>query len=40
MYLMDGKQYLFVAAASTASGRGIAPATAPMGWVAYALPAK
>ena len=52
MYVMDGRQYLLVPAASTAGGRGFgaatvppaapsdAPATLPMGWVAYALPAK
>jgi quinoprotein glucose dehydrogenase len=45
MYMMDGKQYLLVAAASTAGGpgRGNAPAAAPggpMGWIAYALPAR
>jgi quinoprotein glucose dehydrogenase len=41
MYEMDGRQYLLVPAASTPGGRGAAPAgNAPMGWVAYALPAK
>jgi quinoprotein glucose dehydrogenase len=52
MYEMDGRQYLMVPAASTASsgrGGGAAPtpapaapaaATAPLGWVAYALPAR
>jgi quinoprotein glucose dehydrogenase len=47
MYQMDGRQYLLVPAASSAGGRGRggAPATAgapsgPLGWVAYALPAK
>ena len=48
MYEMDGRQYLLVpAAASPAGGRGAGPAairgddkTAPMGWVAYALPGK
>jgi hypothetical protein len=40
MYLMDGRQYLLVAAASTPGGRGAAPAPAPLGWVAYALPTK
>ena len=43
MYEMDGRQYLLVPAASSAGGRGgqNAPAaTAPMGWVTYALPAK
>ena len=47
MYMMDGKQYLLVAAASTA-GRGVGAApgatpaapAAPMGWVAYALPGR
>jgi hypothetical protein len=42
MYVMDGRQYVLVAAASTAAGRGAAPDTLPaaasMGWVAYALP--
>jgi glucose dehydrogenase len=40
MYVMKGRQYLLVAAASTvAAGAGAAPAAtaAPMGWVAYAL---
>ncbi len=51
MYEMDGRQYLLVPAASSAGGRGRggAPAptpsdaagqSAPLGWVAYALPAK
>jgi hypothetical protein len=48
MYEMDGRQYLLVPAASSAGGRGrggpppAAPAgePAPLGWVAYALPAK
>jgi quinoprotein glucose dehydrogenase len=44
MYEMDGRQYLLVPAASSAGGRGGAqgtPATpAPLGWVAYALPAR
>ena len=48
-YVMNGRQYLLVAAASIAGGRGFgrcAPAAAhgapaaPMGWVAYALPGK
>ncbi|MEO5924226.1 MAG: PQQ-binding-like beta-propeller repeat protein [Bryobacteraceae bacterium] len=46
MYEMDGRQYLLVPAASSAGGRGRGgpPATAgsqpaPLGWVAYALPA-
>ena len=42
MYVMGGKQYLLVAAASTPPlrrpGADPAPAGAPMGWVAYALP--
>jgi quinoprotein glucose dehydrogenase len=52
MYEMGGRQYLLVPAASFAGGRGrggsAAPPppsqasgeTAPMGWVAYALPAR
>jgi quinoprotein glucose dehydrogenase len=51
MYEMGGRQYLLVPAASSADGRGRggpAPAapdgaaapSAPLGWVAYALPAK
>ncbi len=47
MYEMDGRQYLLVPAASSSAGRGRggAPAAtaapgAPLGWVAYALPAK
>jgi quinoprotein glucose dehydrogenase len=50
MYEMDGRQYLLVPAASSAGGRGRgAPAAAPsgagaqnapLGWVAYALPAR
>jgi quinoprotein glucose dehydrogenase len=45
MYLMSGKQYLLVAAASTvgpsANGASLPPApAAPMGWVAYALPPR
>jgi quinoprotein glucose dehydrogenase len=44
MYVMDGAQYLLVAAASTvAPSPGAAPAaagTAPMGWVAYTLPRR
>jgi glucose dehydrogenase len=42
MYETDGRQYLLVPAAGTAGGRG-GPApggNAPLGWVAYALPAK
>jgi quinoprotein glucose dehydrogenase len=42
MYESDGRQYLLVPAASSAGGRGSAsppPAGAPLGWVAYALPA-
>jgi quinoprotein glucose dehydrogenase len=42
MYVMGGKQYLLVAAANTPparrGGSDPAPAAAPMGWVAYALP--
>jgi quinoprotein glucose dehydrogenase len=41
MYVMGGKQYLLVAAASTVAPQSdaapAAKATAPMGWVAYAL---
>jgi hypothetical protein len=46
MYEMDGRQYLLVPAASSTGGRGrggavsAAPAGAPLGWVAYALPVK
>jgi quinoprotein glucose dehydrogenase len=45
MYEMDGRQYLLVPAAATAGGgRGAVPgvpgAAAPLGWVAYALPAN
>jgi quinoprotein glucose dehydrogenase len=43
MYETDGRQYLMVPAASTAGGRGGGappPAGTPLGWVAYALPAK
>jgi len=45
MYEMDGRQYLLVPAASAAAGgRGAVPAApgaaAPLGWVAYALPAR
>jgi quinoprotein glucose dehydrogenase len=45
MYVMGGKQYLLVAAASTAGGPGVgsgpaAAPTGPMGWVAYALPKR
>jgi quinoprotein glucose dehydrogenase len=45
MYEMDGRQYLLVPAASSAAGgRGAVPnapgTTAPLGWVAYALPAR
>jgi outer membrane protein assembly factor BamB len=43
MYETAGRQYLLVTAASTAGGRGGGtppPAGTPMGWVAYALPAK
>ena len=41
MYVMGGKQYLLVAAASTPARRGGADPAAPVGptgWVAYALP--
>jgi quinoprotein glucose dehydrogenase len=44
MYVMDGRQYLLVAAASTVAPSSVAmpPAAAsvPMGWVAYALPGR
>ena len=44
MYVMNGRQYVLVAAASRViAGRGAGPAlppTGPMGWVAYALPAR
>jgi quinoprotein glucose dehydrogenase len=45
MYEMDDRQYLLVpAAGSAAGGRGAVPtapgATAPLGWIAYALPAR
>ena len=44
MYLMDGRQYVLVAAASAAGGRsagsGLVPPSGPMGWVAYALPER
>ena len=43
MYETAGRQYLLVTAASSAGGRGggaAPPAGAPLGWVAYALPAK
>jgi quinoprotein glucose dehydrogenase len=45
MYEMDGRQYLLVPAAGTAGGgRGAVPtapsSTAPLGWVAYALPTR
>ena len=45
MYEMDGRQYLLVpAAASSPGGRSGVQATpgtpGPMGWVAYALPAR
>ena len=40
MYQMDGRQYLLVPAAS-APPRGAGPGpSAPLGWVAYALPSK
>jgi quinoprotein glucose dehydrogenase len=41
MYEMEGRQYLLVPAASVArSGADVAATTAPMGWIAYALPAR
>ena len=43
MYETGGRQYLLVTAARTAGGRGGGtppPAGTPMGWIAYALPAK
>jgi hypothetical protein len=46
MYEMDGRTYMMVPAAGTASvpARGAAPPaippSAPMGWVAYSLPQK
>jgi quinoprotein glucose dehydrogenase len=42
MYQMDGRQYLLVPASSAAPRRGVPPpdANAPLGWVAYALPAQ
>jgi quinoprotein glucose dehydrogenase len=47
MYETAGRQYLVVPAASTAGGRGARPLpapgdanAAPMGWIAYALPAR
>ena len=44
MYVMDGRQYVLVAAASTAPRRATGPELpappGPMGWVAYALPAR
>jgi len=45
MYEMEGRQYLLVpAAGAAAGGRGAVPAApgtaAPVGWVAYALPAR
>jgi quinoprotein glucose dehydrogenase len=44
MYETGGRQYLLVPAASTTGGRGAAaappPAGAPLGWVAYTLPAR
>jgi quinoprotein glucose dehydrogenase len=45
MYLMNGKQYLLVAAGNTATpgsvgASGSSAAMPPLGWVAYALPRK
>jgi quinoprotein glucose dehydrogenase len=43
MYQMDGRQYLVVPAASRPGAAAAAsppPPGTPMGWVAYALPAK
>ena len=45
MYQMSGRQYVLVAAASTPGGRRGGPPTtavpsAPLGWVAYALPER
>jgi quinoprotein glucose dehydrogenase len=44
MYVTDGRQYLLVPAASTAGGRGVPTPPpsdrGPMGWIAYALPAR
>jgi quinoprotein glucose dehydrogenase len=40
MYAMQGRQYLLVAAASTVAPPASAGTTAPMGWVAYTLPAR
>jgi len=45
MYEMEGRQYLLVPAAGSApGGRGAVPnapgTTAPLGWVAYALPTR
>jgi len=40
MYEMAGRQYLLVPAASTPPRGGGPGAPAPLGWVAYALPAK
>ena len=40
MYVMQGRQYVLVAAASTTAPPAGTEAKAPMGWVAYALPGK
>jgi quinoprotein glucose dehydrogenase len=44
MYQMDGRQYVLVAAASSAPRRTTGPELpappGPLGWVAYALPAR
>ncbi len=40
MYEIDGRQYLLVPAAGTPGGPPAATPTAPMGWVAYALPVR
>jgi quinoprotein glucose dehydrogenase len=39
-YEMGGRQYVLVAAASTARGPGAGDPSAPLGWVAYTLPEK
>jgi hypothetical protein len=40
MYEAAGRQYLLVPAASTAPQRPAAVGAQPLGWVAFALPAK